>query len=79
MGTGPRNRVTDHGHPEYWAKDDHYRFEDRVNTELRKVEQAVERLTFRITLMLGGLALIAVLLPVIAPFIRAWLNIPQTP
>lgn len=77
--TGQRRRVDDHGHPEYWAKEDHYRFEDRVNLELQKVEDAIERLTFRITLMLGGLTLIAILLPVIAPFVRAWLDIPQNP
>lgn len=73
--TGQQRRPGDHGHPEYWAKDDHYRFEDRVNMELQKIEDAVDRLTFRITLMLGALTLIAVMLPVIAPFIRAWLDI----
>lgn len=68
-----------HHHPEYWGKEDHWRFETRVQGELEKIEKAVERLTFRITLMIGGLTLIAVLLPVIAPFIRLWLNIPQNP
>jgi len=74
--TGERQRQNaTHNHPELWAKEDHYRFEDRMHSELKDLEIAVDKLTTRITLMLGGLTLIAVLLPVIAPFIRAWLNI----
>lgn len=68
-----------HHHPEYWEKEDHWVFEQRMQRELEKIEEAVEKLTVRITLMLGGLTLIAVLLPVIAPFIRAWLDFPQNP
>lgn len=66
----------DHFHPEYWGKDDHWRFEARVQAELEKIEEAVERLTTRITMMLGGLALIAFLLPIIAPFVRQWIGVP---
>lgn len=72
-------RPVGHYHPEYWEKNDHWQFEARMQRELEEIERAVERLTFRITLMLGGLALIAVLLPVVSPFIRAWLNLPQNP
>lgn len=68
-------RISDHVHAEAWTKDDHYRFEARVTSELEKLETAVHDLTNRVTLMLGGLTLVAVLLPVIAPFIRAWLNV----
>lgn len=78
MIRGP-SRSTGHHHPEYWEKDDHWKFEARMQRELEEIQRAVERLTFRITLMLGGLALIAVLLPVISPFIRAWLDLPQNP
>jgi hypothetical protein len=74
-----RGPVHDHNHPELWEKADHYRFEARMQTELKEIEAAVSKLTTRITLMLGGLTLIAVLLPVIAPFIRLWLSIPQNP
>ena len=46
-----------------------------MHKELQQLENAIDRLTTRVTLMLGGLTLIAVLLPVIAPFIRALFNI----
>ena len=78
MTGGPR-KANGHYHPEYWGKDEHYRFEDRMHKELENLEAAVNRLTVRVTLMLGGLSLIAVLLPVISPFIRAWLNIDVPP
>lgn len=65
----------DHIHPDSWSKSDHNRFEDRMNDELTKIEKAIGSLTTRVTLMLGGLTLIAILLPVISPFIRAWLNV----
>lgn len=68
-------QTPEHHHPEAWSKDDHYRFEARVTAELEKLEKAVHDLTTRVTLMLGGLTLVAVLLPVIAPFVRAWLNV----
>lgn len=73
-GTAP---LGDHVHVEQWTKDEHYRFEDRMNDELTKIERAIESLTVRVTLMIGALTLVAVLLPVIAPFIRAWLDIPS--
>lgn len=77
MTGGQRRRSSDdHNHPEYWAREDHFRFEQRMQTELEKIEKAVETLTSRITLMLGGLTLIAILLPVLAPFIRDLFNVP---
>lgn len=76
MTRGQSSRVgDDHVHPDAWSKEDHNRFEDRMNNELEKIEQALEALTLRVTLMLGGLTLVAILLPVISPFIRAWLNL----
>lgn len=66
---------TDHVHPDYWTREAHYRFEDRTKEELEKLEKAIDRLTMRVTLMLGGLMLIAFILPVAAPFIRLWLGI----
>jgi hypothetical protein len=69
-------RRPEHNHPEYWRIEAQYRFDDRMHKELEALEHAVDKLTTRITLMLGGLTLIAVLLPVIAPFIRLWLDIP---
>lgn len=58
---------------------DHYRFEDRVTKELEKLEEAVDQLTTRITLMLGGLALVAFLVPLLAPFIRDWIGVEVPP
>lgn len=66
----------DHVHPELWRKDDHYRYEDRMHKEFDSLERAVDSLKTRITLMLGALMLVAFLLPVIAPFVRAFLNLP---
>jgi hypothetical protein len=71
----PQRRTTDHWHPEYWTHDEHNRFDDRMARELEKLEGAIGALTTRVTLMLGGLTLVAILLPVIAPFVRAWLNV----
>lgn len=73
------NRLPEDGHihPDAWSKADHNRFEDRMNVELEKIEEAIGALTLRVTLMLGALTFIAILLPVISPFIRAWLDIPS--
>lgn len=79
MTGGPRRTLDNHHHPEYWSREGQYRFEDHMRVELQKLEQAVDRLTTRVTMMLGGLTLVAVLLPVISPFIRAWLNIDVPP
>lgn len=65
----------DHVHPDSWSKSDHHRFEDRMNDELTKIEHAIASLTTRVTLMIGGLTLVAILLPVLAPFVRALLNL----
>jgi hypothetical protein len=69
----------DHVHPDYWKAEQHYRYEDRMHKEFENLERAVDSLKTRITLMIGGLMLVAFLLPVIAPFVRAFLNIPQSP
>jgi hypothetical protein len=68
---GPGN----HYHPEYWSVAQHDRYEDRVTSEIRDLEAAVDKLTHRITLMLGGLGLLVFVLPVVAPFIRGMLGI----
>lgn len=75
---GPQRRADDHAHPELWPRDEHYRYEDRMHKEFENLEKAVDSLKTRITLMMGGLMLIAFLLPVIAPFVRGFLGIPAT-
>jgi hypothetical protein len=68
---GLQRQIDDHSHPDYWSKEDHHRYEDRIAKQLEKLEVAIAALTVRVTLMLGALSLIAILLPVISPFIRA--------
>ena len=83
---GPQRRVTDHFHPEYWTENDQHRYEDKIATqisglrgevkdELGGMREEVRALGNRITLILGGLALLAFLLPIAAPFIRSLLDI----
>lgn len=85
-GAGPQRRITDHFHPEYWTENDQYRYEDKiareigslrgeVREELSGVREEVKALGNRITLILGGLALLAFLLPIAAPFLRSLLGV----
>jgi hypothetical protein len=74
---GPQRRLTDHHHPEAWSKFDQHRFEDRISEELKKVRGDLERLTIRLTYLLGGLAFLAFLLPLLAPLMRSVLGIPN--
>lgn len=55
--------------------DSHRHFEQRLAKDVENLEQAVHELTSRVTLMLGGLAFVAFLIPILSPFIRAWLNL----
>lgn len=73
--TGPRRRVEDHLHPEYWTEADQHRFEDRISRELNGIRGEVREAGTRITYLMGGLAVIAFLLPLVAPFIRGLFNI----
>lgn len=41
-----------------------------MTREIEKLEEAVAQLTSRVTLMIGGLAIVAFLVPILAPFIR---------
>lgn len=73
----PRRRATDHHlHPEYWTEQDQYRFEDRIGKEIHGLREEVRQIASRLTMMLGALALMAFLLPLIAPFIRSLFNLP---
>lgn len=55
---GPRRRVTDHVHPEYWTEEDHHRFENRVSAEIKELKSEVHSLGNRLTLLLGGLGVV---------------------
>jgi hypothetical protein len=72
--TGPRRRINDHLHPEYWTELDQHRYEDRLANEVKGIKDEVGKLNQRITLIMGAVALMAFLLPVAAPFIRGLLG-----
>lgn len=77
----PRRRATDHHvHPEYWTEVEQHRFEDRVSRELRGIRQdlradiqgtqaEVRQLATRLLLMLGAIALLGFLIPIVAPIL----------
>jgi hypothetical protein len=78
MTPRPSRRMgEDHYHPDSWTKSEQHRFEDRVSDELRKVRADLEKLTIRLTYLLGGLAFLAFLLPLVAPLMRTVLGIPN--
>jgi len=77
MTRSPQRRVTDHSHPDYWEEAQQHRYEDRIAGELQGIKQEVSRLATRITMLMGAVAVLAFLLPLIAPFIRDFLNFPR--
>lgn len=77
MTEGPRRRATDnHVHPEYWTTTDHFRFEDRVSRELHNLRGDVEGIGTRLTLLIGGLAILGFVIPLVLPLMQRALNIP---
>lgn len=69
-------RLPGHIHAELWSKSDQHRFEDQINAEMKEVERAVDRLTQRVTLLMGAIGLLVFILPIAAPFIRGFLGLP---
>jgi len=65
----------EHYHPDIWTKEDHHRYEDRVSKDIQILEGAVEKLTTRVTLMIGAIGVLGFVIPLLAPFIRAFLNL----
>lgn len=65
-----------HVHPDYWSRLEQHRHEDQVQADLKEIEKAVDRLTQRVTLLMGAIGLLAFVLPIVAPFIRGFLNLP---
>lgn len=72
----PTRRVTDHIHPDYWNRTDQHRYEDQTRAELQKLQGAVDRLTARVTLLLGGIGLLVFVIPIVSPWIRAFVGVP---
>lgn len=73
--SGPRRATTQHNHPEYWTEADHYRFEDRITTELHELRQDVNKLSSRLTWLLGGLSLASFLVTLFARVILPALGV----
>ena len=73
--TGPRRRADDHVHPEYWLAEDHHRFDSGIKEELKEIRREMDAIATRLTLLLGGLGILAFLVPLISPFLRAFLNL----
>lgn len=72
----PQRRITDHFHSDVWTRAEQHRYEDRIDGDMDQVQKKLDQLSNRITLMLGGIALLVFTIPVIAPFVRSALNLP---
>lgn len=71
----PQRRITDHIHQEYWRETEQHRYEEQANERFRLIEQAIEKLTTRITYLMGAIGLLLFLLPIVAPYIRDFLGV----
>lgn len=69
-------RGTGHYHPDLWSTDQQHRYEDRISAEMKDLEKAVDKLTQRVTYLLGAIGLMVFVLPIAAPFIRGFLGLP---
>ena len=56
--------------------DQQHRYEDRTKAELEKLEQAIDRLTQRVTMLLGGIGLLVFVIPIVSPWVRTFVGIP---
>lgn len=77
--TGPRRRASDdHNHPEYWSREDHHRFEDRLTSQIGEMRDDLDQIANRLTLLLGGIALLAFVFPFLLPFLQRLFGLPVT-
>jgi hypothetical protein len=75
MTQRPQRRITDHIHQEYWRETEQHRYEEEVGRRIGRVEGAIEKLTQRITLLMGAIGLLLFVLPILAPYIRDFIGI----
>ena len=68
--------MDDHVHTDYWSRDAQMRYEDRTREELQKLESAIDRLTQRVTMLLGGIGLLVFVIPIVSPWIRSFVGVP---
>lgn len=69
-------RPPGHFHPDLWSKADQHRYEDQVKSELKEIKGSVDKLTQRVTALMGAIGLLIFLIPIAAPFIRGALGLP---
>ena len=68
-------RGPSHFHPDLWTVVQQHRYEDQTNMRLDRLTEAVDKLTQRVTILLGAIGLLAFVLPIAAPFIRSFLGL----
>lgn len=68
--------MTEHHHPEYWTVRDHDRYENRISAELRDLRDELDVIGTRLSLMMGGIAVLAVILNLFGPVIQQWIGAP---
>jgi hypothetical protein len=79
MTEGPRRRSVDnHVHTEYWTTVDHHRFEDRLSREVNQLREDLDAIGQRLTLILGGIAILAFIFPFLLPLIERAFGLPPT-
>lgn len=71
----PQRRITDHIHQEYWRETEQHRYQADIDQRLKRIEEAVDKLTIRITYLMGAIGLILVILPIAAPYIRDFIGV----
>jgi len=69
-------RPTEHVHPDHWTRQEQYRFEDRVSRELEGIRADLEQLASRLLMVLGGIVVLAFVVPLLVPVMRDWLRLP---
>jgi hypothetical protein len=77
--TGPHRRASDHWHVEFQTHEAQVRYEARIEKQLEHIREELETLATRMLLMMGGLGIVAFMLPIIAPFLRDLLGVEVPP
>jgi hypothetical protein len=65
QGRRPAREGNDHVHPDLWSEADHNRYEDRVADQLRALRAEVHSVVGRMAWIMGGLAVLAFLGPIL--------------
>jgi hypothetical protein len=74
-----RRRVSDHWHVEYQTHDAQLRYELRIEKQLEEIRRELDVIANRMLLMMGGLGIVAFMLPIVAPFLRDLLGVEVPP